>query len=240
MHGASSANRFRERALSNRRRPWRRALRLATVVAAVAGLVWVVGWSTVLGVDEIRVSGVSGEEADAVTDLVAVPRGTPLARVDTDAVAARVRERVSVAEASVRRTWPRALTVDVVPRTPAIVVKNPQGRLEVVDASGVAFGSVAAAPAGVPLVTATGSGGTSQEALLAALSVVQALPEELSRDVSAVTVTSANLVTFTLGTRTVVWGGGDHAARKVAILLALLKTKAGVIDVSAPETPVTR
>ncbi len=70
--------------------------------------------------------------------------------------------------------------------------------------------------------------------------MVQALPEELSRDVSAVTVTSANLVMFTLGTRTVVWGGGDHAARKVAILLALLRTKAGVIDVSAAETPVTR
>ena len=57
---------------------------------------------------------------------------------------------------------------------------------------------------------------------------------------SAVTVTSANLVRFTLGTRTVVWGGGDDAARKVAILMALLKTKASVIDVSAPETPVTR
>ncbi|HZB67735.1 MAG TPA: FtsQ-type POTRA domain-containing protein [Ornithinibacter sp.] len=238
--GVPSANRFRERALSNRRRPWRRALRLLTALAAAGVLVWAVGWSTVLGVEEVRVSGVSGEEADAVTALVAVPEGTPLARVDTDAVAARVRGRVSVAEASVRRTWPRALTVDVVPRTAAIVVRNPQGRLEVVDASGVAFGTVAAAPPGVPVVTATGSAGTSREALLAALSVVQALPDELSRDVSAVTVTSANLVRFTLGTRTVVWGGGEDAARKVAILTVLLKTKASVVDVSAPETPVTR
>ena len=238
--GVPSANRFRERALSNRRRPWRRALRLLTALAAAGVLVWLVGWSPVLGVEEIRVSGVSGNEADAVTALVAVREGTPLARVDTDAVAVRVRGRASVAEASVRRTWPRELTVDVVPRTAAIVVRNPQGRLEVVDASGVAFGTVATAPSGVPVVTATGSGGTSREALLAALSVVQALPEELSRDVSAVTVTSANLVKFTLGARTVVWGGGDDAARKVAILMALLKTKASVIDVSAPETPVTR
>ena len=238
--GDSSANRFRERALSRRRRPWRRVLRLLTAVAAAALLVWVVGWSTLLGVDEIRVSGVSGDEADAVTALVDVPIGTPLARVDTDAVAARVRERVSVAEASVRRSWPRVLTVDVVPRTAEIVVRNPQGRLEVVDASGVAFGTVAAPPPGVPVVTATGSGGTSQEALLAALSVVQALPEELSSDVSAMTVTSANLVRFTLGPRTVVWGGRDDAARKVAILMALLRTKADVIDVSAPDTPVTR
>src|ERR671912_1050718 len=157
--GVPSANRFRERALSNRRRPWRRALRLLTALAAAGVLVWLVGWSTVLGVEEIRVSGVSGKEADAVRALVAVPEGTPLARVDTDAVAAKVRGRVSVAEASVRRTWPRALTVDVVPRTAAIVVRNPQGRLEVVDASGVAFGTVAAAPAGGAGVPPPGGGG---------------------------------------------------------------------------------
>ena len=53
-------------------------------------------------------------------------------------------------------------------------------------------------------------------------------------------VSSANLVTFTLGKRTVVWGGGEESVRKVAILEALLPTKAKVIDVSAPDTPVTR
>ncbi len=112
---SSSANRFRERALSNRRRPWRRALVIVLAVATVASLVWVVGWSAWLGVDEVEVTGVSGPEADAVARLVQVPVGTPLARVDTDAVGARVRERVTVAEVSVRRTWPGTLTVEVVP-----------------------------------------------------------------------------------------------------------------------------
>ena len=46
--------------------------------------------------------------------------------------------------------------VDVVPRTAALVVKNPQGRLEVVDPEGVAFAVVRTAPKGVPVVTATG------------------------------------------------------------------------------------
>ena len=57
---------------------------------------------------------------------------------------------------------------------------------------------------------------------------------------SGIKVSSANLITFTLGSRTVVWGGGEDSARKVAILTALLRTKAKVIDVSAPDTPVTR
>ena len=95
-----------------------------------------------LGVDDVEVSGVTGAEAAAVSELVAVPTGTPLARVDTDAVADRVRERITVAEVSVRRSWPGTLTVDVVPRTAALVVKNPQGRLEVVDAEGIAFAVV--------------------------------------------------------------------------------------------------
>ena len=237
---ASSANRFRERALSHRRRPWRRALLVALAAALVAALVWVVGWSTWLGVDRVEVTGVTGAEAQAVARLVEVPIGTPLARVDTEVVGARVRERVTVAEVSVRRSWPGTLTVEVVPRSAALVVRNPQGRLEVVDSEGVTFGTVRSAPKGVPVVTATGAEGTTQEALRSSLALLEALPPELSRSVSGIRVSSANLVTFTLGPRTVVWGGGEDSARKVAILTALLRTKAKVIDVSAPDTPVTR
>lgn len=239
--GASaSANRFRERALSNRRRPLRRALTWLTAVAVLAGVGWVVGWSHLLGVRDVEVLGVTGEEASAISALVAVPTGTPLARVDTDAVAARVRERITVAEVSVRRAWPTTLAVEVVPRTPALVMKNPQGRLEVVDAEAVVFREVDTAPAGVPLVTAKGSRGTTPEALRSALALLEALPEDLAKDVRAVTVSSADLVTFTLGSRTVVWGSGEDSPRKVVILRALLTTKAKVIDVSAPDTPVTR
>ncbi len=240
-HGVtSSANRFRERALSNRRRPWRRALLVVLAAATLGLLAWVVGWSTWLGLDDVEVTGVTGPEAAAVVKLVDVPLGTPLARVDTEAVGARVRERVTIAEVSVRRSWPGTLTVEVVPRSAALVVRNPQGRLEVVDAEGVSFGTVRAVPKGVPVVTATGAEGTTREALLSSLALLEALPADLAGKVSGIKVSSANLITFTLGERTVVWGGGEDSARKVAILTALLRTKAKVIDVSAPDTPVTR
>jgi cell division protein FtsQ len=237
---ASSATRFRERALSRRRRPWRRALVLTLVAALLAGAVWLVGWSSVFALRDVEVTGVGSSEQRAVAALVDVPVGTPLARVDTTAVEARVRGRVTVAEVSVGRSWPGTLTVRVVPRRPAIVVKDPRGRLEVVDATGVAFGVVRAAPPGIPLVTATGSRGTTPEALRTALALLAALPPDLAGDVRAVTVSSADLATFTLGKRTVVWGGAADAERKVEILRALLTTTAKVIDVSAPDTPVTR
>ncbi|HQG16302.1 MAG TPA: cell division protein FtsQ/DivIB [Ornithinibacter sp.] len=237
---SSSAARFRERELANRRRPWRRAFAVLVAVTVVAVLVWVLGWSSILGVSKVEVSGATGAEASAVAELVDVPIGTPLARVDTDAAAARVRERITVAEVSVRRAWPSTLAVDIVLRTPAIVVRNPQGQLEVVDAEGVSFGVVKAAPKGVPVVKAVGAKGATREALQSALALLNALPSDLSSQVSGITVSSANLVTFTLGKRTVVWGSGADSERKVAILTALLPTKAKVIDVSAPETPVTR
>src|SRR6187402_1235417 len=100
-HGVSSAaNRFRERALSNRRRPWLRALLVVASVGLAALVGWLVWWSPVLAVDDVEVAGVTGAEARAVAELASVPEGTPLARVDTDAVATRVRGRITVAEAS--------------------------------------------------------------------------------------------------------------------------------------------
>ena len=237
---ASSATRFRDRALENRRRPWRRALTAVLAAAVVAGAGWVTGWTDLLGVHAVVVTGVAGEEADEVRALVDVPPGTPLVRVDTAAVEESVRGKVTVAEVSVRRSWPRTLEVDVVPRSAAVVVKDPQGRLRVVDATGVAFGTVRTAPKGVPLVTAAGAAGTSPEAMKTALAFLEALPDDLEAKVTAVTVSSANLVTFRMGGRTVIWGGETEGDLKVRVLRALLTTKAKVIDVSAPNTPVTR
>ena len=237
---ASAEDRFRDRARTRRRRPWRRALAAVLAAAVVAGVAWVVGWSDLLAVREVRVVGVDGAEEEAVAALVEVPEGMPLVRVDTAAVEARVRERITLAEVSVRRDWPQTLEVQVVPRTPAIVVRNPQGRLEVVDATGVAFGVVAKPPQGIPVVTATGSKGMTPEAMRTALTLLEALPADLADEVSAVKVSSADLATVTLGKRTIVWGGAEDAERKVAVIEALLTTKASVIDVSAPDTPVTR
>jgi cell division protein FtsQ len=235
-----SATRFRDRALRNRRRPWRRAAVLVLVLAVLGAGGYVAGWTDVLGVHDVRVEGVSGAEATAVEQLVDVPLGTPLVRVDTAAVEAAVRARVTVAEVSVRRAWPRTLEVDVVPRTAAIVVRTPTGTLQVVDATGVAFGTVKKAPKNVPLVTATGARGMTPEAMDTALGFISSLPEDLERKVSKVTVSSADLVTFTLGSRTVVWGGEGRPEEKLRVLRVLLSTKAKVIDVSAPDTPVTR
>ncbi len=237
---ASSRSRFEARATQVRRRPWRAVLLAVVLVGAVVGVAWLVWWSPVLAVRAVAVTGVTGSEERAVAALVEVPDGTPLARVDTGAVADRVRTRVTIAEVSVQRSWPHTLTVHVVPRTPAIVVKNPQGQLEVVDREGVSFGRVGTPPDGVPVVSATTDRAMSEDAIRTAIAVVESLPPNLSSRVSSLTVSSADLVTFRIGSTTVAWGNADQGARKVEIVRALLATKPSRIDVSAPDTPVTR
>ncbi len=237
---ASAAVRFEERAALARRRPWRQVLWAVLLLAVAAALAWLLWWSPVLSMRTVEVSGVTGPEAKAVAALVRVPTGTPLARVDTGAVAARVRTRISVAEVSVERSWPGTLVVRVEPRTPVVVVKNPEGQLEVVDRSGVVYRVVTRAPDGIPVVTAASDAAMTRAAVGAAIAVVEALPADLSARVSRVTVSSADLVTFHLGGVTVVWGGAGEGQRKVAIISALLRTHPQLIDVSAPDTPVTR
>ena len=101
---------------------------------------------------------------------------------------------------SVRRSWPRTLTVTVVAAQRRRSSCATPGRPELVDADGVAFGTVRAAPDGVPVVTAPVRG-PRQEALRSSLALLEALPPTLSRSVSGIRVSSANLVTFTLGSR---------------------------------------
>jgi cell division protein FtsQ len=145
-----------------------------------------------------------------------------------------------VADVSIERSWPSTLVIHASPRKPFLVVRNPQGQLQVVDETGVAYAQVSTPPGGVPTVNAASQAALSRDALSAAVSVLKVLPATLQKRVTNITVSSANLVTLRIGRTSVVWGGSDEPERKVAIMTALLKGSPKLIDVSAPSTPVTR
>ncbi len=231
--------RLAERARGRARRRWRRIGVVALVAAVIAGLVWLIGFSSVLAVRHVEVEGVTGDEANAVAALADVPLGVPLVQVDTDAITERVRGRITIAEAQVSRSWPSTITVTVAPRTARVAVRSTDGTLQLADASGVLFQAVEQAPEGLPVVTVTQEGGPDRDSVLAALSVVTTLPADLAQDVSTIEVSSAHRVTFVLGEITVVWGGKEQPERKVALLRALLPTAPASIDVSVPDSPTT-
>jgi cell division protein FtsQ len=237
---AGSRVRFERRAASVRRRP-------RMVLAVVAGLVvllavtaWLVGFSSVLAVRTVTVAGLADAgEQQAVLTAAAIKQGVPLARVDTDGAADRVAQIATIASVSVSRSWPSTVVVSVQRKVPVLAVKNPQGQLQVVDASGVPFETVRELPPGVAQVNAA-SDAPDPEGIRAAISVLELLSAERRAQVSAVTVTSADLVTLQLGQVNVVWGGVADGPKKLGVLEALLATNPAVVDVSAPDTPITR
>jgi len=170
----------------------------------------------------------------------AVPLGTPMARVDTAAIADRVIATATLAEVSVGLSWPSTIVITASPRVPVLAVRNPQGQVQVVDSQGVAYATVSAPPKGVPLID-TVENPPSKDTLRAGITVLRALSSSQRGRVTNVIVSGANMVTLKLGAVTVVWGGASEPELKVRVLTALLRHKGfGTIDVSAPSTPVTR
>ena len=227
------------------KRSERRSRRLRRVGNALAlllpavGLLWVVLASTWLGVDRVDVRGLTRLQQAAVVEAVAVAPGTPLARVDTGAVEARVAELAPVADVAVRRTWPGTLTVDVTERTPAAgVLQN--GRFTLVDAEGVPFAAERALPEGAVRLQVNAPG-PDDPATTAALEVHAALPEELRTRVRIVRAASPAAVILLLNDgRQVVWGRPGNTATKAAAALALLSKPGSVYDVSAGDVVVVK
>jgi cell division protein FtsQ len=213
---------------------------LAAMLALLGGGVWLVEFSAVLATRSVRVEGVPTRVVTDVTRRAAVTMGTPLARVDTAAIARRVMTSATLAEVAVSRSWPSTIVISASPRVPILAVKNPKGQVQVVDSQGVAYATVSVPPKGVPLIN-TVENPPSSDSLRAGIAVLQALSSSQRVGVSNVTVSGANLVTLKLRAVTVVWGGASEPELKVKVITALLRQK-GVrtIDVSAPRTPVTR
>ena len=226
-----ATSRFTANARTSRVRRWLIAALVAVVAVAAVWLVW---FSSVLTVTQVRVVGATNVSADSVLRAAAVPPHQQLARVDAAGITARVAALPRVATVEVRRGWPNSLVIAITERTPIAAVVTPGG-LALVDASGVTFGSVAAAPKGMPVITAS-----TPDALTSASAVVAALPPSLRAGVATVTArTHDDVVLRLVSGPTVRWGSVDQSDRKAAVLTALLKVKASSYDVSAPDLPTS-
>ena len=227
-----SAQRF---GASTRKRRVRRWIALAVVVVLVGVAVWVVWFSSLLTVREVRVLGTTTVSADQVRTAADVPVRVPLARVDVDGIASRVETIPRVKSVEVRRGWPDVLVLVVTERTPLAVTKAGTS-LTYLDDSGARFGSLTVAPRGMPLVVAS-----DDVAQQAALDVVGALPKALRDTTTTVTAKTRDDVVLTLADGvTVRWGSAEQSDRKAAVLAALLKVKAATYDVSAPDLPTSK
>lgn len=225
------------RGVRRRRIVWWCVALLAPLVAAGVWLAWFSPW---LSVETIRVE-VTGDvpvsagefpvaDVEAVVDL---PEGTPLLRVPTESITARVLALPTVRSVEVIRQWPRTLVIDVQRRIPVAAVAG-AGGFDLVDLEGMVVKVVPEQPADLPLVDAGGAG------LPAALAVAAQLPVDLRELTRVIEADTRNDVVLQMraGAR-VMWGDAGEGPLKAQVLTALLSPEWDRYDVSAPTAPTT-
>ena len=227
-----------------RHRSWRVAVAAVLVLALLGGAGWVVGWSDLLALERSEVT-VSGEgstvDADKVREVVEAAAGTPLLRVDTDAMRSEILGLRGVKDVSVRRSWPQGIEVLLTARVPVAAVPD-GGRYVLLDGEGVRVGSRSTAPKRLPVVSVP-LDDESAGSLRAALAVVSALPADVAREVAQVSAqTQDDVETVLRDGVSVRWGGDADLPLKMEVVETLREVAedARVIDVSSPELPVTR
>jgi cell division protein FtsQ len=231
--GSSSARRFAKRARRRRLRaaaPW---LVILGIVLLLGTGVAVVYTTPVLGVERVEVSGVAVLTPQTVRVAAGVRIGTPLARLDTGSVAARVRRLKPVHSVRVVRDFPHTLLISVQERTPVAVVPQGDG-YTLLDAGGIAYLPVAAPPVGLPVVRLARPG-PEDATTRAALTVLAALPPVLRVPMVELVADSPTRIRLELtDNRRIIWGDATENEAKVRVISSVQVGPDRTFDVSAP------
>ncbi len=232
--------------LQERHRAERRAsIRKVAIVVGSAILVGALGWTLFFSpafslhaesaMIEIHGDGVT--EA-MVGEVLAAYDGVQLTRLRTSTLETRLTESGGIAEATVDRAWPHSLVVVVTAREPVAAVPS-EGGFQLYDVEGVLLNVVAEAPEGLPVIS-TEIDDDTPVTIGAILSVLGQMPGELLSEITTISATSEQTITFTLADgATVKWGDATENDLKVAVLQTLRQVAANTYDVSAPRSPVT-
>lgn len=222
---------------TQRRRRWVRWLWLGLALAVLAGAVYLVGFSPLLAVAKVRITGIDVASKSEVTEAAAVELGTPLVRLDVAGIAQRVAGLPPVAEVTVTRDWPDQVTIAITEREARLMIPSGTGYL-IADATGVVFDSTTSRPKG--LIEVVGNP-RDQQTLADAGTVFSSLSEKTREKVSVIQAGGRDSITLRLkdGTR-VFWGSAEQSTLKAEVVDLMLEQEGSYIDVSAPSRPTRR
>jgi cell division septal protein FtsQ len=232
-----SRRRFARRQWARRWLTLRYLVIAAVLVVLVGGGLYAVYFSDALSVEEVDVVGartISAADVEAAAD---VPRGGPLATVDLDAIRFRVKALKEVRSVEVTRKWPDGVLITIQEREPVAVVQL-GSELVGVDVEGVPFRTYQQPPTGLPRIETPGLSATDQDALREAVTVIAALPREVSVLVDHLDLRSADEIDLVLRDERVVrWGSAEASTEKAKVLIVLLGQQGKTYDVSVPGQP---
>jgi cell division protein FtsQ len=216
---------------------WVKALSITIVVGL---FVWVVGFSSVLGVRAVRVSGTNLLTSDQILRAASISTGRPLFRLNTGAVEDRVSRLPEVRSVRVSTSYPSAVIIAVTERV-AVGYRVLARGASLVDVDNNAFRDVSSVPARLPKLQTSGGEVPDAARNSAQAAVAAALPGTVARTVALIVAPTPESVTLTLTDgRTVLWGGTDRGAEKARLLPILLKQRGAYFDLSDPDSVISR
>lgn len=201
--------------------------------------------SPLLDVDRVTVAGADDVPSAAVIDAAGIDRGRPMVTLDLERAAAAVEELPTVDEATIVRSWPGSIRIEVSERVPRVAVSAGAGGFLLIDREGELVEAVDVVPADMPLladISATGEAGDRlPNGVLRAVAVAAALGD-LSGEVDRISPTRDGAVLhLAAGGLAEVGPAGapDQVIDAVAAVLAAVPPGCVErIDVRAPGAPV--
>ncbi len=225
----------------------RKKANIAIGITLVSLLAYFLGWSGLMTIDQIKVSGLSENQtvsnltAKQVIKLSGIKIGQPIARVNSSSVKRKLLTLPQVLDVKVNRQLPSSVLIELKMRKIEIAVSASGGGYLVGDASGVTFAKVNKVPRGVPIIKTS----TSKVLLSQTLLVFQGLPTKIQNRVISIDAKTRDSITFNLtrGVR-IIWGGSQEQDLKIKVLNALLADENNKnvknFDISSPLAPTVR
>ena len=221
--------------ISRRKALRRRWVALLTVVT-VAAVVYLVGFTSLLGVRSVDITGASSVPVDQIRAAAAVPDREPMLTLDTGEIAGRIRQLPGIATVDVSRSWPSTLDIAVTERTPVGFFTG-AGGVHLVDGTGFDYKTVQNKPEKLPELQLSRVA-PDDAVTKSVIAVLASLPADLSNQVTVVRAKTPGGVEFMLTNgKTVRWGSAEDAERKAKVLAVLLTREGNVYDVASPELP---
>ncbi len=226
----------------------RGALAALIGVALLGGAIYVLGWSNILSVKKIEVSGTSRlgiiqESLAASSGHLAV--GKPMARVNVRVLNRTLSDISWVATESVRRNWRAGIVrIEVTERTPIAYFATGKGQRTYLDENGIQFQTPELLQK-LPRITFASSDDQAKKSVARLLSLV---PADFILGLQGVHVSSSGFiemqVSLTGKVLNIRWGNDQDVATKIKVFRALYALpengKATTYDVSAPTAPITK
>jgi len=225
----------------------RKRVYFVVAITLVSLLAYLLGWSGLMTIDQIKVSGLSKTQkvsnltAKEVIKLSGIKISQPIARVNASSVKRKLLTLPEILDVKVNRQLPSSVLIELKMRKVEIAVTASGGGFLIGDASGVTFAKVNKVPRGVPIIKTS----TSKFLLSQTLLVFQSLPTKIQNRVISIDAKTRDSITFNLNEGVqIIWGGSQEQDLKIEVLNALLadpnNNKVKNFDISSPLAPTVR